>query len=102
MNTFLSPALLRLLVSPSAAEGTSVLLISIDDSNDWTGSLGGHPQAIAAIVGRLTAWWMEFSNAHPLFAASRQSPPSFLLPDAAGWYLSKRAMETISNGGVSG
>lgn len=31
----------------------NVLFISIDDLNDWTGALGGHPQAITPNMDRL-------------------------------------------------
>jgi len=33
----------------------NVLFISVDDLNDWTGCLGGHPQAMTPNIDRLAA-----------------------------------------------
>ncbi|NDH00437.1 MAG: choline-sulfatase, partial [Opitutae bacterium] len=42
----------------------NVLLISIDDLNDWIGCLGGHPQAKTPNIDRLAARGVLFNNAH--------------------------------------
>ena len=45
-----------LLLIPPATFGASrpnILIISIDDLNDWTGCLGGHPQAKTPNIDRL-------------------------------------------------
>ncbi len=42
----------------------NVLFIAIDDMNDWTGFLGGHPQAITPNMDRLARRGVNFTNAH--------------------------------------
>jgi len=47
-----------------AADRPNVLFIAIDDMNDWTGFLGGHPQAKTPHMDALAAKGMNFTNAH--------------------------------------
>jgi arylsulfatase A-like enzyme len=42
----------------------NVLFIAIDDMNDWTGFLGGHPQAHTPNLDRLAKRAVNFTNAH--------------------------------------
>lgn len=49
---------------PSAAGKPNVLFIAIDDMNDWTGFLGGHPQAITPNIDALARRGVNFTNAH--------------------------------------
>ena len=42
----------------------NVLFIAIDDMNDWTGFLGGHPQAITPNLDNLANMGVNFTNAH--------------------------------------
>ena len=42
----------------------NVLFIAIDDLNDWTGFLGGHPQARTPNMDRLAQRGVNFRNAH--------------------------------------
>lgn len=61
--------LLALLVSIAvsdclAAERPNVLLIAVDDLNDWIGCLDGHPQAHTPNIDRLAKRGMLFTNAH--------------------------------------
>jgi len=42
----------------------NILFIAIDDMNDWTGFLGGHPQAITPNMDKLAEKGVNFSNAH--------------------------------------
>jgi arylsulfatase A-like enzyme len=42
----------------------NVLMISIDDLNDWVGCLGGHPQARTPNIDRLAREAVLFTNAH--------------------------------------
>lgn len=42
----------------------NVLMIPIDDLNDWIGVLGGHPQTITPNLDRLARSGIVFSNAH--------------------------------------
>ncbi len=42
----------------------NILFIAIDDMNDWTGFLGGHPQAITPNLDKLAEKGVNFTNAH--------------------------------------
>ena len=56
----------------------NVLMIVIDDLNDWVGYLGGHPQAKTPCMDALAASGTAFANAHaqaPLCNPSRTSCP---------------------------
>lgn len=63
--TFYVIALLHL-VNLQATEYTpyNILFIAIDDLNDWTGFLGGHPDALTPHMDELAASGMVFENAH--------------------------------------
>jgi len=77
------------------AEKPNVLFISIDDLNDWTGTLKGHPQAISPNLDELCDQGLLFTNAHcsqPVCAASRNSLLSGIHPTTSGWYGSTSAM----------
>ena len=61
----------------------NVLLIGVDDLNDWVGVLGGHPQARTPNIDRLAARGVLFINAHcqaPVCAPSRASLATGRLP----------------------
>ena len=47
-----------------AAEKPNVLMIVVDDMNDWVGCLGGHPQIQTPNIDRLAQRGLLFSNAH--------------------------------------
>ncbi|MCP3933030.1 MAG: sulfatase [Bacteroidetes bacterium] len=47
-----------------AQDKPNILFIAIDDMNDWTGFLGGHPQALTPNMDKLAAKGMNFTNAH--------------------------------------
>lgn len=79
----------------SAAEPESnqtspnVLMICIDDLNDWTGFLGGHQQAITPHMDALAKRGRNFSNAHcavPVCSASRVSVMSGVAATTHGSY----------------
>ena len=73
----------------------NVLFISIDDLNDWQGSLGGHPQALTPNLDALSEEGLLFTNAHcsqAVCTASRNSLLSGLHPSSSGWYGSVSAM----------
>lgn len=75
--------------SAAAAEGPNVLLISIDDLNDWAGGLGGHPQAKTPNIDRLAAEGTLFTNAHcqsPVCNPSRASLLTGRHPHTSGVY----------------
>ena len=63
IKTIFSPlALLVLLIDPvGAVDRPNVLLISIDDLNDWCGCLNGHPQASTPNLDRLADRGMLFT-----------------------------------------
>ena len=66
-----------------------VLLIIVDDLNDWVGPLGGHPQAKTPNIDRLAARGMTFRNAHapaPLCSPSRTALLTGLKPATTGVY----------------
>lgn len=67
----------------------NVLLISIDDLNDWTGCLGGHPQAKTPNIDRLAERGTLFTNAHcqsPVCNPSRASLMTGRHPHSSGVY----------------
>lgn len=72
-----------------AQEHPDVLMINIDDLNDWIGVLGGHPQAKTPNIDALAARGMLFSNAHTPGAAclpARTAILSGLTPFSSGVY----------------
>ena len=67
----------------------NVLLIAVDDLNDWIGCLGGHPQAKTPNIDRLASTGMLFTNAHcqsPVCNPSRASLMTSLYPSSSGIY----------------
>ena len=67
----------------------NVLLVSIDDLNDWVGVLNGHPQAKTPNIDRLARLGTLFSNAHcqsPVCQPSRASLMTSRLPSTTGLY----------------
>ena len=73
----------------AAAERPNVLMIAIDDMNDWVGCVGGHPQAKTPEIDRLAARGTVFINAHcqsPLCNPSRSSLMTGLRPSTTGIY----------------
>ncbi len=67
----------------------NVLMIVIDDLNDWVGYLGGQPQARTPCLDALAAQGTAFANAHaqaPLCNPSRTSVFSGLRPSTTGIY----------------
>jgi arylsulfatase A-like enzyme len=67
----------------------NVLLIGVDDLNDWIGCLGGHPQAKSPNIDRLAARGVLFTNAHcqsPVCNPSRASLMTSLYPSTSGIY----------------
>lgn len=64
------PTLARLLLVAAMAHALAwaappnILFIAIDDLNDWTGFLDGHPQARTPHMDRLASKGVNFRNAH--------------------------------------
>jgi arylsulfatase A-like enzyme len=68
----------------------NVLMIAVDDLNDWISPLGGHPQSITPNFDRLANQGTRFMNAHcqaPLCGPSRASLFTGLNPSSTGIYL---------------
>lgn len=75
-----------------AAERPNVLLIAIDDLNDWVGCLGGHPDASTPNIDALAKRGMLFTNAHcqaPICNPSRTSVMLGLRPSTTGIYVNR-------------
>ena len=74
----------------SAGRPPNILLITVDDLNDWTGALGGHPNASTPNIDALARDGVLFTNAHtqaPLCGPSRASLLTGLYPTTSGIYL---------------
>lgn len=72
-----------------AADRPNILLIAIDDLNDWVGCLGGHPQALTPNIDKLASESFLFRNAHcqgPICGPSRASLLSGKYPYSTGLY----------------
>lgn len=71
------------------SERPNVLMIAIDDQNDWIGYMGGHPNAKTPRIDALAAAGTAFTNAHcqaPLCNASRTSLMTSMRPCTTGIY----------------
>ena len=67
----------------------NVLLIAVDDLNDWVGCLGGHPQTVTPNIDRLAERGILFSNAHCQGTMCNPSRISLLWgrrPSSTGFY----------------
>lgn len=67
----------------------NVLLIAVDDLNDWVACLGGHPQVRTPHIDRLAASGVLFTNAQcqsPVCNPSRASMMTSLYPSTTGIY----------------
>ncbi len=67
----------------------NVLLIAVDDLNDWIGCLGGHPQTSTPNIDRLAEGGMLFTNAHCQGTMCNPSRISLLWgkrPSSTGFY----------------
>lgn len=67
----------------------NVLMIAVDDLNDWVEPLGGHSQARTPAIARLAKTGMNFRNAHcpsPLCNPSRTSVMTGIRPSTSGIY----------------
>ncbi len=76
-------------VCAQAETRPNILFIAIDDMNDWTGFLGGHPQAITPNMDKLARKGVNFTNAHcaaPGCSPSRNSLLYGVEPFNSGLY----------------
>ncbi len=84
-----APAILPANVLGSSQK-QNVLFISIDDLNDWTGCLGGHPDAKTPNIDRLAASGVNFTHAYcaaPACNPSRAALMSGIRPHNSGIYV---------------
>ncbi|TKG95753.1 DUF229 domain-containing protein [Puteibacter caeruleilacunae] len=75
--------------APSKQQKPNVLMISIDDLNDWSGCLGNFPNIKTPNIDRLAAKGIIFKNAHcqaPICAPSRAAIYMSLQPANTGLY----------------
>ncbi|MDE0837804.1 MAG: sulfatase [Kiritimatiellae bacterium] len=92
LATFLCLLLMHGVIGCVAAYGAdkpNVLLISVDDLNDWVGCLDGHPQVQTPNIDALAARGVLFANAHcqsPVCNPSRASMMASLYPETSGVY----------------
>lgn len=73
-----------------AFERPNVLMIAVDDLNDWVSCLGGHPQGRTPNIDRLAARGTLFTNAHcqaPICNPSRTSLMYGMRPHQTGVYM---------------
>lgn len=70
-------------------QAPNILMIAIDDQNDWIGCLAGHPQSRTPHIDRLASRGTLFTNAHcqaPLCNPSRTSLLTGRRPSSTGIY----------------
>lgn len=75
--------------SASATERPNVLMIVVDDMNDWVGCLGGHPDVKTPNIDRLAKRGLLFTNAHvaaPVCNPSRVATLTGRRPSSTGIY----------------
>ncbi len=73
----------------SSKKRPNVLFMAIDDLNDWTGCLGGHPDVKTPNLDKLAGRGVLFTNAHcsaPACNPSRASLMTGILPSTSGVY----------------
>ncbi len=82
----------------AAGERPNVLLIAMDDLNDWIGCLGGHPQALTPNLDRLASQSVLFTNAHcpaPACNPSRTAIFTGRSPHRSGVYENGQPMREV-------
>lgn len=70
-------------------EYPNVLMLIVDDLNDWVGAMGGHPNAKTPNIDKLADQGTLFTNAHasaPLCGPSRASIMTGRAPSSTGIY----------------
>ena len=76
-------------VDPVMKQRPDVLLLCVDDMNDWVGCLHGYPGVHTPNIDRLAARGTLFSNAHcasPVCNPSRTAILTGLAPHRSGVY----------------
>lgn len=73
----------------------NILFIAVDDLNDWTGFLGGRPQALTPNIDRLARSGVVFTNAHTAAPACNPSRTAIFTgrsPHRSGLYDNRQKM----------
>lgn len=81
--------MLGILSTANAQKKPNVIMIVLDDLNDYLGVMDGHPQAITPHLDKLAGEGILFENAHsnaPVCAPSRSSFMSGILPGTSQNY----------------
>src|SRR5262245_64490206 len=89
MRLLLTLSLCSMLCAFCPAAQPNILMIAIDDQNDWIGCMGGHPQVKTPNLDALAARGTLFTNAHcqaPLCNPSRSSLLTGMRPSTTGIY----------------
>ncbi len=88
-------------IASGATDKPDMLFIAIDDLNDWTGCLGGHPQARTPHLDALAARGVLFETAQcaaPACNPSRAALMSGLRPYSSGIYYNHHSFSIPLNG----
>ena len=91
VSIWLTIALIAICPTFVAADGPrpNILLLIVDDMNDWAGCLGGHPDAKTPHIDQLASRGVLFTNAHcvsPICGPSRASVLTGMRPETTGVY----------------
>ena len=73
----------------ASVDHPNILMICVDDLNDWVGFLGGHPQTITPNMDKLASMGVNFTNAHctaPGCSPSRNALLFGVEPHKSGLY----------------
>ncbi len=82
----------------AAVDKPNVLMIPVDDLNDWVGCLGGHPQARTPNVDRLASRGVNFTRAYcaaPSCNPSRVGLLTGLRPSSTGVYGNRQPFRPV-------
>lgn len=82
-------AMLSALSSFSQKQRPNIIMIAVDDLNDWIGPFGGNPQVITPNMDKLAKSSMVFRNAScagPVSGPSRSALLSGFMPEKTGVY----------------
>ena len=95
---FLIAGCLSTHVSAADVSRPNVLLICMDDLNDWIGCMGGHPQTVTPNLDRLAAAGVLFTDAHcaaPACNPSRTAIFTGISPHRSGLYDNRQGMRDV-------
>ena len=87
-----------------AAKRPNVLFLALDDLNDWTGFLGGHPGTLTPNMDRLARRGVVFNKAYcsaPLCNPSRASLLTGLRPSTTGVYQNNQPWRPVLKDAVT-